>query len=96
MLITGFIGLGYESISSFLHNRRHKALHKVEKAMETKTDIQQNKLIHLEDTMVMNGICNAEYWKKLRNMVHHVHNTKTLHEKLFTGQLTAAYRWHIY
>ena len=27
-LITGFIGLAYEGISSFLHNRRHKALHK--------------------------------------------------------------------
>ena len=28
-LVSGFIGLAYEGISSFLHNRRHKALHKV-------------------------------------------------------------------
>ena len=27
-LITGFIGLVYEGISSYLHNKRHKALHK--------------------------------------------------------------------
>ena len=27
-IISGFIGLAYEGISSFLHNRRHKALHK--------------------------------------------------------------------
>ena len=32
-LITGFIGLAYEGISSFLHNRKHKALHKAVKAM---------------------------------------------------------------
>ena len=32
---------------------------------------------------------------KLINMVHHVHNTKSLHEKLFVGQLTVAYRWYI-
>ena len=49
-LITGFRGLAYEGISSFLHNRRHKALHKAIKAMETKTNIQHNKLIHLEDS----------------------------------------------
>ena len=30
-LVSGFIGLAYEGISSFLHNRRHKALHKAVK-----------------------------------------------------------------
>ena len=39
-IITGFIGLAYEGISSFLHNRRHKALHKAVKAMESKTNIK--------------------------------------------------------
>ena len=28
VLVSGFIGLAYEGISSFLHNRKHKALHK--------------------------------------------------------------------
>ena len=95
MLITGFIGLGYEGISSVLHNGRHKALHKAVKAVETKTDIQPNKLTHLEDSMVMYGVYNAEILEKLINMVHHMHNTKTLYEKLFIGQLTAPYRWYI-
>ena len=45
-LISGFIGLAYESISSFLHNGRHKALCMAVKAMETKVDIQHNRLIH--------------------------------------------------
>ena len=45
--------------------------------------------------MVMYGVYNVETLEKEKNMVHHMHNTKTLHEKLFTGQLTAAYRWYI-
>ena len=57
--MTGFIGLANEGISSFLHNRRHKALHKAIKAMETKVNLQCNKHIHLENSMVMYGVCNA-------------------------------------
>ena len=56
-LITGFIGLAYEGTSSFLHYKRQKALHKAVHAMENKVDIQHNKIFHLEDTMVMYGIC---------------------------------------
>ena len=59
-MITGFIDLAFEGISSFLHNRRHKALHKVVKAMSVTMDMQRNKLMHLENTMVMYGIYNAE------------------------------------
>ena len=43
-LITSLIGLAYEGISNFLHNRRHKALHKAIVAMENKVNLQQNKL----------------------------------------------------
>ena len=60
LLITGFIGLEYEGISSFLHNRRHKALCKAVVAMENKVNLQCNKLIHLVDSMVMYGVYNAE------------------------------------
>ena len=62
-LISGFIGLAYEGISSFLHNRRHKA----EKAMENKENIQCNRLIHLEDSMLMHSIYNAETSENLIN-----------------------------
>ena len=55
-IISGFIGLAYEGISSFLHNRRHKALHKAVCAMTSKIDIQRNRLKHLENTMVMYGV----------------------------------------
>ena len=58
----GYEGL-YEGISSFLHNRRHKALHKAFKAMDSKISIQHNKLMQLENSMVMYDIYNAETLK---------------------------------
>ena len=59
-IISGFIGLAFEGISSFLHHKRHKALHKAIKAMSILMDMQRNKLMHLENTLVMYGIYNAE------------------------------------
>ena len=43
-LVTGFISLAYEGISSFLHYKRQKALHKAVQAMENKEDLQCNSL----------------------------------------------------
>ena len=63
-IITGFIGLAFEGISSFPHHKRHKALHKAVKAMSISTDAQRNKLMHLENTLVMYGIYNAETLRK--------------------------------
>ena len=37
-IASSIIGLAYEGISSFLHDKRHKALHKTVKVMEKKTD----------------------------------------------------------
>ena len=56
MLVSSFIGLAYEGISSFLHHKQNKALHKVVKAMENKATIQHNKLMQLENSMLMYGI----------------------------------------
>ena len=47
-IVSSFIGLAYEGISGFLHNRRNKALHKAVKAMDSKTTIQHNKVIQLK------------------------------------------------
>ena len=52
-LVSSFIGLAYEGISSFLHHKWNKALHKAVKAMDSKTTIQCNKLIQLENLMLM-------------------------------------------
>ena len=49
-IISGFIGLAFEGISSSLHHKRHKALQKAVKAMSISTDVQRNKLMHLENS----------------------------------------------
>ena len=59
-IISGFIGLAFEGISSFLHHKRHKALHKAVKVMSILADTQRNKLMHLENTLVMYGVYNAK------------------------------------
>ena len=54
------IGLAYDGISSFLHHKQHKALHKAVSVMNKKTNIQHNKINHLEDTMIMYGVYNSD------------------------------------
>ena len=85
-LVSSFIGLAYEGISSFLQNKRKKAPHKAIIAMDRKADIQHNKLIHLENSMLMYSVYNTETLEKLIKTVHKIHNTTTSHERLFAGQ----------
>ena len=73
-LITGFIGLAYEGISSFIYYKRQKALHKAVQAIENKVDVQCNKIFHLEDSMVLYGIYNSDTLENLIDTVHRLHN----------------------
>ena len=66
--------------SSLLHHRRHKVLHKAVKAMEHKANIQHNKFMHLEVTMVMYGVYTAETLEKVVNTVNTMHNNTTPNE----------------
>ena len=86
MLVSSFIGLDYEDISSFLHHKRNNILHMAIKAMDSKATIQCNKLLQLENSMLMHGIYNAETLEKLINTIHNIHNTTLSHERLFGGQ----------
>ena len=86
MLVSGFIGLAYEGISSFLQHKQNNALHKAVNAMNDRANIQHNKLMKLDDTMLMYGIYNAETLEKLIKTVHQIHNTTSSHEKLFAGK----------
>ena len=54
--------------------------------MDSKTSIQCDKLMQLENSMLMYGIYNAEMLEKLINTVYHIHNTTSSHERLFAGQ----------
>ena len=93
-IISDFVGLAFKGILSFLHNKRNKALHKAVDAMSTKTDIQKNKLRHLENTLVMYGVYNAKTFKRLVKTVHMLHSRQTMYESLFTGKTSAAYEYY--
>ena len=81
------IGLAYEGVSSFLHHKRHKALHKAVAVMNKKTDIQCNRIHHLVNTMIMYGVCNSDTFIDPIDTVHRRQNFTTWNEKTFTGKL---------
>ena len=85
-LVSGFIGLAYEGISSFLQRKCEDALQKAMIAMNNEVNFQQNKLLKLDNTMLMYGIYNAETLEKLINMVQEIHNVTSSHEGLFAGE----------
>ena len=81
------IGLAYEGISSFLHHKRHKALHKAVAVMDKKTNIQHNRIHHLEDTMILYGVYNSDTLTDLIDTVHRMQNFTTWNKKTFAGKL---------
>ena len=54
--------------------------------MSNQADIQCNKLIKLDNSMLMYGIYNAGTLEKLINTVQEIHNVTSSHEKLFAGK----------
>ena len=86
-IASSIIGLAYKRISSFLHHKRHKTLHKAVAIMDKKTNIQCKKIHHLEDTMIMYGVYNSDTLKDLINTVHRMQNFTTWNEKTFAGRL---------
>ena len=84
--MSSFIGLAYEWLSSFLQQKCENALHKIVNAINNQASIQHNKLMKLDDTMLIYGIYNTETLEKLIKTVHEIHNTTSSHEKLFAGE----------
>ena len=72
-IASSVIGLAYEGISSFLHQKRHKALNSVMIVIE-KTDLQKNQTHHLEDTMIMYCIYNSDTLTVLIRTVQNMQN----------------------
>ena len=54
-------------------------------------DMQRTKLMHLENTLVMYGIYNAETLEKLVKTAQVIHSRQSLIEGLYSGQSVAAY-----
>ena len=73
--------MAYEGISSFPHHKGHKAQHKAVKVIEKRTDMQCNRVYHLEDTMIMYGTYNSDTLMDLIETVHKMYNVTTLREK---------------
>ena len=69
-LVSSFVGLAYEGISSFLQHKQNNALHKAVNAMNDKVNIQHNKLMKLDGAMLMYGIYNAKMLQKLIKTIH--------------------------
>ena len=73
-IASSIIGVAYEGLSSFLHHQRHKALHKAVAVMDKKTNIQHNKIHHLEHTIIMYGVYNSDTLKDLIDTIHRIPN----------------------
>ena len=82
-----FIGLAFEGISSFLHHKRHRVLNKAIKQINERQNIENNRIYHLEDTMIMYGKYNSDTLTNLIDMVHRMHNLTLLKERLFVGRV---------
>ena len=59
-LISGFIGLAYEGISSFLQKKCNDTLQKAMIAMNSEAEFKCNKLLKLDNAMLMYRIYNAK------------------------------------
>ena len=94
-IASSIIGLAYEGISSFLHHKRYKALHNAMTVMEKKTDLHQNQIHHLEDTMIMYGVYNSDILTALTDTVHEMQNTTTWKERTFAGKLNQMYQLYL-
>ena len=81
------IGLAFEGISSFLHHKRQKALKKAVNALNSRTNIDHNRVYHLEDTIIMYGKYSSDTLIELVNMVHQMQNVTTLKEKIFVSKM---------
>ena len=81
------IGLAFEGISSFLLHKRHKALQKAVNIINSKAEIDHNRVYHLEDTMIMYGRYNSDTLLDLINTVHQMHTVTTWKEKIFISEM---------
>ena len=64
--------------------------------MDDKAYIQCNKLMKLENSMLIYGVYNAEILEKLINTVHDIHNTTSSHKRLFVGKHSPSIFWTLY
>ena len=86
-LISGFIVLAFEGISSYLQYKWQKALQQAMHTMNKRINIEQNRVFHLEDSMIMYGVYNVDTLEKLIQMAHKMNNRSVWYEKLYAGHV---------
>ena len=59
--------------------------------MSISMDAQRNKLMHLENTLIIYRIYSAETLERLVKMVHTLQGRQSPYESLFAGQTSAAH-----
>ena len=59
--------------------------------MSISTEVQRNKLMHLENSLIMYGVYNMETLEKFVKTAHVLHSCQSLVEESFAGQKVAAY-----
>ena len=79
---TKVIGLVFEDILNFLHHKRYKALQKAINTLNSRTNIDHNKVYHLEDTMY-----NSDTLMALIDTVHQMQNVTTWKKKIFVSEM---------
>ena len=79
--------MAFEGISSFLHHKRHKALQKAVNVINSKSEIDHNRVYHLEDTMIMYGQYNSDTLMELVKTGHQMQNVTTWKEKIFVSEM---------
>ena len=62
-------------------------MHGAVAVMNKKTDVQHNRIHHLEDTMIIYGVYNSDTLTDLIDTVQRMQNFTTWNEKTFTGKL---------
>ena len=50
--------------------------------------------MHLENILVMYGVYNVETLERLVKTVHTLHSRQTIHQSLFVGKTSAAYKYY--
>ena len=90
-IVSGFIGLAYEGISSFLQRKWDIALKRAVLAMDNEINTHCNKLLKLDNTMLMYGLYNAEMLEKLINTIHNIHNVTSPTKGYLQGNITLLY-----
>ena len=94
-LISGFIGLTFEGILSYLQHKRQKALQQAMHTMSKRINIEQNRVFYLEDSMIMYGVYNVDTLEKLIQMVHKMNNRSVWYEKLYAGHVNKWFEMYL-